>query len=77
MPSQLLNVRAKARPLPAKLSFWTGISEVYGISLKEQPQILRLTTPKLRPNEPKSLFGDPEVRLGPRSLSDCICDANE
>jgi hypothetical protein len=35
---------------------------------KKQPQILRLTTPKLHPKEQKSLFGDPGKRLGPRLL---------
>jgi len=35
---------------------------------EKQPQILRLTTPKLHPKEQKTLFGDPGERLGPRSL---------
>jgi hypothetical protein len=35
---------------------------------EKQPQILRLTTPKLHPKEQKALFGNPEKRLKPRSL---------
>jgi hypothetical protein len=39
-------------------------------SAEGQKQILRLTTPKLHPKEPRPLFGDPgtEKRLGSRSL---------
>jgi hypothetical protein len=41
---------------------------VRGIADEKQPQILRLTIPKLDPKEQRSLFGDPGKRLGPRSL---------
>jgi hypothetical protein len=41
----------------------------FGLGMvKRQPQILRLTTPKLCPKEQLRSLGTPERRLGPRSL---------
>jgi hypothetical protein len=58
---------AKHGPLA---NFRSPECEFHRINDEMQPQILRLTTPKLHPKEQRPLFGDPgtEKRLGPRSL---------